>query len=151
MPVVARAIGILVVFALAVIVGFPVGYLSGENAAAPEARRLRYHRYLVKAAPKAPDTPDQLLHQQCNYEGFVVYKIAMQRYFGESLDQVRAGIMELHKDYETNPQSMANMIFMGLVAQQVYLLIHMEPVDMAIGYYNDCRRREPQEKPDVEL
>jgi len=61
---------------------------------------------------------------------------------------VRNRIVEEHQDFETNPESMANMIFMGLVAQQVYLLEHLEPIDLSIGYYNSCmRHRYPETQP----
>ena len=147
----------LFVFAIAVMCGFWVGWIAGYNAVRATTPppglvddpryNLSYYHTLMMAAPKL--SPDQA-ELRCNYEGLVAYRIGMWRDLDVSLDTARERIASMHKDFETNNESMSDMIYMGLVAQQVYMMTHLEPIDLSIGYYNACRRR-LQQPPDMQL
>ncbi|KKL08372.1 hypothetical protein LCGC14_2576530 [marine sediment metagenome] len=167
-----KAIGLLVAFALAVITGFWVGYVSGyfTGLSTPEPvvvidnprattgyhvtpHIMRFYRGLTVAAD---DKPSDKAKDRCNYEGFVGYQTSMLRDAGVNLEETLDELVELHKQLKEKPgvtQSdiMTNMIFMGLVTRQAYASPHMKPIDFAIAVYNVCIIRfGNQKKPDIQ-
>ena len=104
--------------------------------------------FLAAASAQKSATPTLA---RCNLEAFLVFEISMWRDLDVSLGDARQRIAKRYPDFEDNRDQRLNMMFMGLSAQVIYQLQSLEPIDLSISFYNLCRHRMEQIRPDLML